>query len=165
MPFEAYAFSLSKQFDPAPTIVNIPRLDWTYPSAAQAGKPFRLVGRKHRRGASLPDEDAAIPLSYGGFHREETLIVARLAGTTKFIDIPVEASSGYEARLELPRSLNPALTTSSPTTASAARSAGRRRCAWTSMQRKNGRPMSSMSTPTSKKAGRRQRPTTRLRPR
>jgi hypothetical protein len=108
--FGALAFSLSQEFDPATAVVvNTPRLDWTYPERATAtpDAEFRIMGRNMVAANHYRTKDPANPVSYGGLRHDKTRVVARREGSRRFIEIPVKASSGYEARLEIPRSLKP----------------------------------------------------------
>lgn len=107
-PHGVFALSLGAPFDPAQcTIVNRPRLDWAYPSAATVGESFRLIGRNLVGIQHYVTTDPTDPVSYGGMRKGKTRVVARRQGGRRFIEIPVDASSTYEARLQIPRGLKP----------------------------------------------------------
>ncbi|MHB0935717.1 MAG: hypothetical protein ACYC6A_04950 [Armatimonadota bacterium] len=105
--FGVLALSTSPTFDDTAWIANRPRLDWAHPERAVAGEPFRLLGRNVVGADRYPTADPEYPVSFGGLLEGDTRVLARRQGESAFIEIPVEASSGYEARLAIPAGLAP----------------------------------------------------------
>lgn len=109
-PYGLLALQTTERFDAATAwIANRPRIDWSDYSAAECGRPFRLLGRNFVAANRYPPVDPRNPRSYGGLLKGKTKCVARLAGGkhNRFLAIPVIQSSAYEARLALPKKLKP----------------------------------------------------------
>ena len=104
----AWAFQLEPEFDPARAwIVNRPRLDWHWPSAARPGQAFRLVGRHLVRADQYPTVDPEHPVSMGGLLEGKTVLAARPVSGGAWRRIPVVQSSGYDIRATIPAGLQP----------------------------------------------------------
>ena len=90
-------------------IANRPRIDWSDHSEAEAGIPFRLIGRNFVAANRYPAANPRDPRSYGGFVKGNTRCVACLAGGAqkRFVPISVTQSSCYEAYLAMPKNLRP----------------------------------------------------------
>jgi len=103
--FSVWAFHLEPRLDPDFTTVNVPRLDWVFPSDAVPGEELRLQGRNLVSADHYPTADPAEPVSFGGLLEGCTRVVARRMGEHGYIDIPVACSSAYEARCRIPENL------------------------------------------------------------
>ena len=97
-----WAFQLAPAFDAEHAwVANRPRLDWAHPARATAGAPFRLIGRNLASVLHYPTVDPEHPVSCGGLLGGVTRVLARRAGESAFLEIPVERSSAYEAHLAI----------------------------------------------------------------
>ena len=105
--FGIIAVSTSPAFDYTAWVANRPRLDWASPDKAVAGESFRLLGRNLVGADQYPTADPAQPVSFGGLLAGKTRVAARRQGETALVEIPVELSSDYEARLRMPADLAP----------------------------------------------------------
>jgi len=86
-------------------IANRPRLDWACPSDAVAGSDFRILGRCLVSIDRYPTVDRTKPVSFGGFLKEATRVVAKNRETGQLTDIPVRKSNCYEVHLRVPKGL------------------------------------------------------------
>jgi len=86
-------------------IANKPRLDWMYPEIAIAGEQLRIIGRCLADVSRYVQKNPAMPVSYGGLRKGQTVLVGRRGGDDKFFKIPVEKSSAYEIYAKLPLNL------------------------------------------------------------
>jgi len=104
VPFGVYAMTADPDApDSAWWVVNRPRLDWCWPQQAVAGEPLRLIGRCLADVSRYRQRDPRRPVSYGGLRKGAMKLVARRVGHARFICIPVEVSSAYEAHARWPQ--------------------------------------------------------------
>ena len=101
------AFSDQANFAPdqALWLANRPRLDWSYPLAAEPGRSLRLLGRTCVNPGRYVTKDPAHPVSAGGFVKGITRVALRPVGGRKWMEIEAEKSTGYEIHAMLPRRL------------------------------------------------------------